>query len=142
MALTVWRRLRFARQICPVCSLRSNSTHNKILTTFVFFSSRHTVGPVGEHPDLLQSCYRSTLDLCVKHHIRTVSLCCVSTGIFGYPLENATHVALRTVREWLQTGKHRNEVIIRYIDVILLTPTRLQIDRIVFCLFLPKEVAM
>jgi len=70
----------------------------------------HTVGPIGEKKDLLQSCYRSTLDLALRHKIRSLALCGVSTGIYGYPLEKACRVALRTVRSWLATDDHADHI--------------------------------
>ena len=82
----------------------------------------HTVGPVGSGDDELKSCYESSLQLVKKHNIKTVALCGVSTGIFGFPLERATRIALDTVRKWLQSDENRDAV-----------------DRIVFCTFLEKE---
>ena len=60
----------------------------------------HTVGPIGEHPGLLSSCYISSLNLAKEHSIRSIAFCCISTGIFGYPNAKAAKVALQTVREW------------------------------------------
>eukprot|EP00696_Hemimastix_kukwesjijk_P019218 gnl/Hemi2/8432_TR2914_c0_g1_i1.p1 gnl/Hemi2/8432_TR2914_c0_g1~~gnl/Hemi2/8432_TR2914_c0_g1_i1.p1 ORF type:complete len:410 (+),score=89.69 gnl/Hemi2/8432_TR2914_c0_g1_i1:94-1323(+) len=85
----------------------------------------HTVGPVGFKPALLQSCYTTCMDLVEMHGLRSVAFCCISTGIFGYPNEPACHTALRTVREWLETGDNRNKV-----------------DRIIFCLFMPVDVSI
>jgi O-acetyl-ADP-ribose deacetylase len=66
----------------------------------------HTVGPVwhggdrGE-PEKLASCYRSTLRLAVENGVRTVAFPGISTGVYGYPLEDATRVAVTTVRACL-----------------------------------------
>lgn len=69
----------------------------------------HTVGPaVSGRPDAadqaaLASAYRSCLDLAAEAGgIRTVAFCSISTGVFGYPKEEAAPVALRTVAEWLE----------------------------------------
>jgi len=83
----------------------------------------HTVGPIREKPKKLKGCYRSCLDLAVENGIRTLVFCGVSTGIFGYPLYNASRVALRTVRQWLEKDDNRKHF-----------------DKIVFCTFLPKEL--
>lgn len=66
----------------------------------------HTVGPVwrgganGE-ADLLASCYRKSLLLASELGARTVAFPCISTGIYGYPIEPAAHVAIDTVRATL-----------------------------------------
>lgn len=62
----------------------------------------HTVGPVwrdGEHreDELLASCYRRSLELAVQAGIRTVAFPAISTGIYGFPLERATGIAVREV---------------------------------------------
>lgn len=81
----------------------------------------HSVGPTSQDRMSLRSCYRSALDLAAENGLRSVGCCCVSTGIFGFPLEAATHVALGTVRAWLDENPGK-------------------LDRVVFVLFLPKEV--
>jgi O-acetyl-ADP-ribose deacetylase (regulator of RNase III) len=66
----------------------------------------HTVGPVwhggtkGE-PELLAACYRNSLDLAVKHGLKTVAFPSISTGVYGYPVELAAPLALRTVKALL-----------------------------------------
>jgi O-acetyl-ADP-ribose deacetylase len=66
----------------------------------------HTVGPVwhggtrGEE-ELLAGAYRSCLELAEQHELRTVAFPAISTGVYGYPLEQATRVALRTILAWL-----------------------------------------
>ncbi|MEE8311583.1 MAG: O-acetyl-ADP-ribose deacetylase [Candidatus Binatia bacterium] len=62
----------------------------------------HTVGPRwhgGEHeePALLASCYRSCLELAAENGLRAVAFPSISTGIYGYPTEEAARVALSTV---------------------------------------------
>lgn len=60
----------------------------------------HTVGPVwnggsrGE-PDLLASCYRSTFALIREHGLQTLAFPAISCGIYGYPIAEATEIALR-----------------------------------------------
>jgi O-acetyl-ADP-ribose deacetylase (regulator of RNase III) len=67
----------------------------------------HTVGPVwrggdkGE-PELLASCYRNALTLAVANQVRTMAFPGISTGIYGYPLEDATRIALTTVKACLE----------------------------------------
>ena len=65
----------------------------------------HTPGPVyrdGQHgePELLESCYRSCLDLAEEADCETVAFPAISTGVYGYPWEAATAIAVKTVREY------------------------------------------
>jgi O-acetyl-ADP-ribose deacetylase len=62
----------------------------------------HTVGPVyddGRHgePELLASCYRSSLRLAVEHGVRSIAFPAISCGVYGYPVEEATAIAVREV---------------------------------------------
>lgn len=65
----------------------------------------HTVGPVyngkAEDATLLASCYKTSLDLAWQNGCKTVSFPCISTGIYGYPLADASAIAVATVKEWL-----------------------------------------
>lgn len=65
----------------------------------------HAVGPVwhgggqGE-AELLAGAYSSALALCAKHGLKSVAFPAISTGIYGYPLDEAARVAVQTVRDW------------------------------------------
>jgi O-acetyl-ADP-ribose deacetylase len=64
----------------------------------------HTVGPVWNggacnEAKLLASCYRRSLEVASRAELRSVAFPCISTGIYGYPLDLAAAVAVRTVRE-------------------------------------------
>ena len=80
----------------------------------------HTVGPIGENPELLASCYRNSLDLMKSQGFRKIAFPCISTGVYGYPNESAAHVVLKTLREWLNVHE-------------------LDVDEILLCMFLDKD---
>jgi O-acetyl-ADP-ribose deacetylase (regulator of RNase III) len=75
----------------------------------------HTVGPVyhgdPEEAETLASCYRESLALAEQHALRTIAFPCISTGIYGYPVEEACEIAVSTVIEWLATHRLPEEVI-------------------------------
>ncbi len=80
----------------------------------------HAVGPVwhggrqGE-AELLASCYRNCLALAKEAGLSSIAFPAISTGIYGYPLADATRVAVETVRGWLADDE--------------------TIERVVFCVF-------
>ena len=66
----------------------------------------HTVGPIysGTAQDavLLADCYRNSLDLAQENGIHSIAFPAISTGVYGYPLGDATEIAVRTVAHWLE----------------------------------------
>lgn len=70
----------------------------------------HTVGPIIDGPltdrdrELLASCYRACLKLAEENGLKSVAFCCISTGVFRFPKEDAARIAVSTVREYLKTG--------------------------------------
>jgi len=76
----------------------------------------HTVGPVwrggmqGE-PELLASCYRSSLQLAVDHDIHTIAFPAISCGVYGYPIDAATQIAVEETRRFVATHPSVEEVI-------------------------------
>ncbi|KAJ5071531.1 adp-ribose glycohydrolase macrod2 [Anaeramoeba ignava] len=92
------------------------STGHKMPCGFVL----STVGPIGEDPDALESCYKESLDLLKEVELKSIGFCCISTGIFGYPNRNAAEVALQTTREWMEKNHEK-------------------IDLIIFVIFLPVD---
>ena len=69
----------------------------------------HTVGPIysGKESDaeLLSACYRNSLDLAKAGGIHSIAFPAISTGVYGYPLEEAVPVAVDTVVRWLEDNK-------------------------------------
>ncbi|XP_053179245.1 ADP-ribose glycohydrolase MACROD1 isoform X2 [Scomber japonicus] len=86
----------------------------------------HTVGPIAQggvgevQKKALRSCYKNSLQTATTNGARSVAFPCISTGIYGYPPEQAVHEALATVREYLE--EHHDKV-----------------DRVIFCVFMPTD---
>ncbi len=73
----------------------------------------HTVGPIisGKLTDkdkkLLANCYNSCMEVAVKNDVKSIAFCCISTGVFCFPKEQAAEIAVKTVFEFLQNN-HRD----------------------------------
>jgi len=70
----------------------------------------HTVGPVyrdGQHgePELLASCYRRSLEVAAENGLKTVAFPAISTGVYGYPFEEATQIAFRAAVDFLRANE-------------------------------------
>lgn len=76
----------------------------------------HAVGPVwhggkqGE-PELLASCYRRSLELAGEHHLQSLAFPSISTGAYGYPIDQASEIAETTVLSWLRENPLPERVI-------------------------------
>jgi O-acetyl-ADP-ribose deacetylase len=76
----------------------------------------HAVGPVwkgGGHreAELLASCYRNSLAIAVDRGVRSIAFPSISTGVYGYPIEQAARVAVDTVRDVLRKPSTIEEVL-------------------------------
>lgn len=90
------------------------------LISFFVADVIHTVGPQGEKPQLLAECYKNSLELMTSNGLKTIAFPCISTGIYGYPVMPAAHVAAYEVRKYLE--KHGD------------------VERVIFCIFLQQDV--
>ncbi|OSC98278.1 A1pp-domain-containing protein [Trametes coccinea BRFM310] len=69
----------------------------------------HTVGPIYSSSNVetkaqqLASCYRTSLQLAVQNSLKHIAFPSISTGIYGYPIQDATHIALDVVRNFLDS---------------------------------------
>ncbi|HZX33454.1 MAG TPA: O-acetyl-ADP-ribose deacetylase [Rhodocyclaceae bacterium] len=76
----------------------------------------HTVGPVwhggrqGE-AELLASCYQRSIELAAANGIRTIAFPSISTGIYGYPIDQASRIAVATVRSAIRDFPALEEVV-------------------------------
>jgi O-acetyl-ADP-ribose deacetylase len=76
----------------------------------------HTVGPIWEGGDkneeeLLAKCYRNCLALTETYEIKTIAFPAISTGVYKFPLELATEIAIKEVRFFWELNHHLDEVI-------------------------------
>ena len=77
----------------------------------------HTVGPIiyggvtGRDRAALASCYRACLELAAEHGLESVAFCCISTGEFHFPNQEAAEIAVNTVTGFLQTPSSIQRVI-------------------------------
>ena len=71
----------------------------------------HTVGPIwsggnrGE-PDLLKNAYYNSLKIGTKNKIRSIAFPAISTGVYGYPIEDACRIAFMTVSDFIRNENH------------------------------------
>jgi O-acetyl-ADP-ribose deacetylase (regulator of RNase III) len=74
----------------------------------------HTVGPVYHggynEADLLRSCYVESLKLAHESAVQSIAFPCISTGIYGYPKEEACDIAVAAIIEWLATHDLPREI--------------------------------
>jgi TATA box-binding protein-associated factor RNA polymerase I subunit A len=85
----------------------------------------HTVGPMSQQEDKLRSCYVTCLKRMDEGKLKSIAFPCISTGIYGYPNDDAARVAMETVRKWLEKGDNAE-----------------QVERVIFCLFLAVDVRL
>lgn len=98
---------------CPTGSARLTPGFN-LAAPYVI----HAVGPVWQgggsgEGEQLTGCYRASLDLAADHHLRSVAFPCISTGIYGYPIEAAAEIAVHTVKAEL--ARHPGIELVRFV---------------------------
>lgn len=77
----------------------------------------HTVGPIiyGEVTqkdcNLLSDCYRSCLELAAEYQLKSIAFCCISTGEFHFPNEEAAKIAIQTVKDYQKKNPSDMEVV-------------------------------
>jgi len=76
----------------------------------------HTVGPIygrenNREAELLANCYKNSLRRAVENNIKTIAFPSISTGAYGYPIEEASKIAVTTVKKFLDDEKAHIEKI-------------------------------
>lgn len=76
----------------------------------------HTVGPVwnggkNNEDNLLANCYKNSLKLALENEIKTIAFPAISTGVYRFPLERATKIAVNEVRKFLEKNESIEKVI-------------------------------
>ena len=77
----------------------------------------HAVGPVygrshGRDAELLAGCYRCSIELADLRGLKSIAFPSISTGAFGYPINEASRIALRTMKDLAQSGKTALEQVV------------------------------
>ncbi len=75
----------------------------------------HAVGPIyrdgkKNEAELLRACYENSLDLAESYQLKTIAFSAISTGVYGYPVQEATEIAVAAVLEKLPKMQHIEEV--------------------------------
>ena len=76
----------------------------------------HTVGPVwsgGYHnePELLADCYKNCLQLAVENKVETIAFPAISTGVYRFPIEKATAIAVEETKKFLEKNDDLDKVV-------------------------------
>jgi O-acetyl-ADP-ribose deacetylase (regulator of RNase III) len=76
----------------------------------------HTVGPVWQggdqgEDDLLAGCYRHSMSIALRNHIRTIAFPAISTGVYRFPIDRAARIAAEEVTRFLETYPEFDRVI-------------------------------
>jgi len=93
----------------------------------------HTVGPVwhggtDNEEALLASCYQNSLDLALENNLASIAFPAISTGVYGYPLEQATEIAINTVEEYMKSSLDKT--------------ADFSISEVIFCCFSASDAAL
>lgn len=110
--------LEACREIRRTKYPRGLPTGDTVLTTAGELPARyviHTVGPVygsegGREAELLAACYENSLKLAETHSLRSIAFPAISTGVFGYPQDEAAQVSSRAIAAFLAANQTVNEV--------------------------------
>lgn len=95
----------------------------------------HTVGPVWNggqknEAEKLAACYENSLRLAVDNHCKTIAFPCISTGIYGYPVNEAAVISVETVARFISQNDKIEKVIFVCFDDLNFNAIRTHLDSI------------
>jgi O-acetyl-ADP-ribose deacetylase (regulator of RNase III) len=95
----------------------------------------HTVGPVwrgGRHdePELLASCYRSSLALTIEHRLKSIAFPAISCGAYGYPLDDAVRIAVRECADFIARKNAIDKILFACFDGAALQAYEAELKRL------------
>ena len=95
----------------------------------------HTVGPVWQggaqgEPELLASCYRESLALALAHGAASIAFPAISCGVYGYPLEQATRIAVRECAQFAAAGPKIEKIVFACFSAQMLALYRAELARL------------
>ena len=101
---------------CPTGEARLSKAY-RLLARYVI----HTVGPVWQggganEAQLLESCYRNSLNLAQGLSLNSVAFPAISCGVYGYPIDSAVQIAVRSCKRY---GKEMNIIFACFDDAML-----------------------
>jgi O-acetyl-ADP-ribose deacetylase (regulator of RNase III) len=109
---SIMSELRTKYKGCP--------TGSAVITSGGNLKARYVIHAVGprysgspKDPELLSSAYRKSLELCTQNKISSIAFPSISTGIYGYPVEEASRIALKTVADYLKD--HPEMKLVRFV---------------------------
>ena len=84
---------------------------NTVITSGYSLNAKYVIHAVGPQyfknplsaPSILESCYRNSLNLAESNGVESIAFPCISTGVFGYPAENAARIAIQAVKNFRST---------------------------------------
>lgn len=96
---------------CPTGEAKITKGYNLLAKHVI-----HTVGPIwrggnANEDQLLENCYRNSLQLAVKQGLKTIAFPSISTGVYGFPIDRASRIAVNTVKAFLENDESIEKVV-------------------------------
>lgn len=117
--------LEECREIRRTRYLKGLPTGDAVITSAGLMPAKyviHTVGPIKgvwreRDPEMLAACYRNSMALAVQHGVHSIAFPAISTGIYGYPRDEAAAIASETIETFLST-----DTVLQAVTLVFYTP--------------------